>query len=59
MDVLEFFAEGIEVTLLEREYFPRYHIGESMLPSFNNFMSFIDAQDKVKKAKFVVKVSIV
>ncbi|KAF5348355.1 hypothetical protein D9758_010922 [Tetrapyrgos nigripes] len=47
--------EGIEVTLLEREYFPRYHIGESMLPSFNKFMSFIDAQEKVKKAKFVVK----
>ncbi|THU92244.1 putative halogenase [Dendrothele bispora CBS 962.96] len=47
--------EGINVTLLEREYFPRYHIGESMLPSFNNFMAFIDAQDKVKKAKFVVK----
>ena len=25
--------EGIEVTLNEREVFPRYHIGESLLPS--------------------------
>ena len=25
--------EGIGVTLLEREHFPRYHIGESVSPS--------------------------
>src|SRR5881398_1334980 len=25
--------EGFEVTLIEREVFPRYHIGESLLPS--------------------------
>ncbi|KAK7458882.1 hypothetical protein VKT23_009892 [Stygiomarasmius scandens] len=47
--------EGINVTVLERDYFPRYHIGESMLPSLNSFMSFIGAQEKVKKANFAVK----
>ncbi|KAJ7488299.1 putative halogenase [Mycena latifolia] len=48
--------EGFEVTLLEREHFPRYHIGESMLPSCRPFMRFIGAEQKVVDFGFTVKV---
>ncbi|KAJ7769654.1 putative halogenase [Mycena maculata] len=48
--------EGFEVTLLEREHFPRYHIGESMLPSCRPFMRFIGAEQKVIDYGFCVKV---
>ncbi|KAF9076882.1 hypothetical protein BDP27DRAFT_1379798 [Rhodocollybia butyracea] len=47
--------EGLEVTVLEKDHFPRYHIGESMLPSFNAFLDFIGAKDKVKECGFVKK----
>ncbi|KAF7349947.1 FAD/NAD P-binding domain-containing protein [Mycena venus] len=48
--------EGFQVTLLERENFPRYHIGETMLPSMRSFLRFIDADDKVKNFGFAEKV---
>ncbi|KAJ7101319.1 putative halogenase [Mycena belliarum] len=48
--------EGFEVTLLEREHFPRYHIGESMLPSCRPFLRFIGAEQKVIDFGFCVKV---
>ncbi|KAJ6553090.1 putative halogenase [Mycena capillaripes] len=48
--------EGFEVTLLERDHFPRYHIGESMLPSCRPFMRFIGAEQKVIDFGFCVKV---
>ncbi|KAL1701051.1 hypothetical protein EV121DRAFT_282952 [Schizophyllum commune] len=47
--------EGFEVTVLERDHFPRYHIGESMLPSLRSFLRFIDAEDKVAERGFAVK----
>ncbi|KAJ5613720.1 FAD/NAD(P)-binding domain-containing protein [Penicillium herquei] len=34
--------EGIETVLLEADKFPRYHIGESTLPSLRHFFKFID-----------------
>ncbi|KAJ7508837.1 putative halogenase [Mycena galericulata] len=48
--------EGFNVTLLEKEHFPRYHIGESMLPSCRPFLRFIGAEDKVVNHGFAVKV---
>ncbi|KAF8177577.1 putative halogenase [Mycena galopus ATCC 62051] len=48
--------EGYEVTLLERDHFPRYHIGESMLPSCRPFMRFVGAEQKVVDHGFRVKV---
>ncbi|KAJ7075071.1 putative halogenase [Mycena belliarum] len=48
--------EGFEVTLLEKEHFPRYHIGESMLPSCRPFMRFVGAEQKVIDFGFCVKV---
>ncbi|KAG1720059.1 hypothetical protein EDB19DRAFT_606432 [Suillus lakei] len=32
--------EGFEVTLLEAANFPRYYIGESLLPSVRPFLAF-------------------
>ncbi|KAF8209748.1 putative halogenase [Mycena galopus ATCC 62051] len=48
--------EGFAVTLLEKDRFPRYHIGESMLPSCRSFLRFIGAEEKVKSHGFTVKV---
>ncbi|KAJ7079395.1 putative halogenase [Mycena belliarum] len=47
--------EGFEVTLLERDHFPRYHIGESMLPSVRPFLRFIGAEQKVIDFGFCIK----
>ncbi|KZO98522.1 FAD/NAD(P)-binding domain-containing protein [Calocera viscosa TUFC12733] len=47
--------EGFEVVILERAKFPRYHIGESMLPSVRPFMRFIDLEETIKNHGFTVK----
>ncbi|KAF5355373.1 hypothetical protein D9757_013347 [Collybiopsis confluens] len=47
--------EGHQVVLLESSKFPRYHIGESMLPSFRNYLRFIDVEDKVVQHGFKPK----
>ncbi|KAJ7621525.1 putative halogenase [Mycena polygramma] len=47
--------EGFTVTLLERDIFPRYHIGESLLPSCRPFLRFIGAEELVKNHGFTEK----
>ncbi|KAF7339986.1 FAD/NAD P-binding domain-containing protein [Mycena venus] len=47
--------EGFKVTLLERDVFPRYHIGESLLPSCRPFLRFIGAEELVKRHGFAEK----
>ncbi|MFC4592049.1 NAD(P)/FAD-dependent oxidoreductase [Sphaerisporangium corydalis] len=47
--------EGFEVTLLERERFPREHIGESLLPSILTVLDLIGAREKVEEFGFVKK----
>ncbi|KAF7373328.1 FAD/NAD(P)-binding domain-containing protein [Mycena sanguinolenta] len=47
--------EGIDVVVLESAKFPRYHIGESMLPSLRLFLRFIDCEEKVEKHGFTIK----
>ncbi|KAL7622124.1 hypothetical protein AAE478_007626 [Parahypoxylon ruwenzoriense] len=47
--------ESIDVVVLEAEKFPRYHIGESMLPSTRHFLKFIDAYDKWNSYGFQIK----
>ncbi len=46
---------GIDVTLLERETFPRYHIGESLLPSILEIADLIGLRDKLESHGFVRK----
>ncbi|KAF7327989.1 hypothetical protein MKEN_00379500 [Mycena kentingensis (nom. inval.)] len=53
--------DGIDVVVLEASKFPRYHIGESMLPSLRHFLRFIEAEDKVEhpaRPSYSVKSSI-
>jgi len=43
---------GVEVTLAEREVFPRYHIGESLLPSCIKILDLMGMRDKLREFGF-------
>ncbi|KAJ8495116.1 hypothetical protein ONZ45_g12997 [Pleurotus djamor] len=47
--------EGINVTLLEATKFPRYHIGEGMLPSMRHYLDYIDCEKKFDQHGFMHK----
>ncbi|KAK7464329.1 Flavin-dependent halogenase armH4 [Stygiomarasmius scandens] len=47
--------EGFDVVVLEAVKHPRYHIGESMLPSVRPFLRFIDAEKKIVDHGFEIK----
>ncbi|KAF7784177.1 hypothetical protein Agabi119p4_342 [Agaricus bisporus var. burnettii] len=47
--------ENIDTIVIEAAKFPRYHIGESMLPSLNSFMRFIGAEEKLRDHGFTTK----
>lgn len=44
--------EGIDVTLLEKQQFPRYHIGESLLPSCLPILELLGVREKVDSYGF-------
>jgi flavin-dependent dehydrogenase len=44
--------EGFSVMLLERDHFPRYHIGESLLPSCLPVLDLMGAREKVEAHGF-------
>ncbi|MET9515803.1 NAD(P)/FAD-dependent oxidoreductase [Streptomyces sp. NPDC002994] len=47
--------QGFDVVLLERERFPRYHIGESLLPSLLPVLDIMGAREVVERHGFVRK----
>ncbi|KAF8907986.1 hypothetical protein CPB85DRAFT_1376443 [Mucidula mucida] len=47
--------EGLEVVLLEASKFPRYHIGESLIPSARHYLRFIGAEQKLADHGFTRK----
>lgn len=47
--------QGFEVTLLERDRFPRYHIGESILPSCRPIFELLGVWDEIEAHGFVEK----
>ncbi|KAL4262186.1 FAD/NAD(P)-binding domain superfamily protein [Pleurotus pulmonarius] len=47
--------EGLDVVLFEATQFPRYHIGEGMLPSMRNYLDYIDCEEKFDKHGFMHK----
>jgi flavin-dependent dehydrogenase len=49
---------GVRVTLFERETFPRYHIGESLIPETFWVLEKIGMLDKLKASHFVKKHSV-
>ena len=46
---------GLRVLIVEKERFPRFHIGESIMPVANAVLQEIGAWDKVERAGFVRK----
>src|SRR6476620_1267746 len=50
--------KGRRVLVLEREKFPRYHIGESLLPFTYEPLKRLGLIDKMKKSAFVKKYSV-
>ncbi|KAI9039848.1 NAD(P)/FAD-dependent oxidoreductase [Aspergillus affinis] len=50
--------EGLNTVLLESDEFPRFHVGESMLPSIRHFFRYIDLDTKFKEHGFTKKVDI-
>jgi len=46
---------GREVLILERECFPRYHIGESLLPGTMSILKRLGVSDRVEAGKFTKK----
>ncbi len=50
--------KGHRVLVLEREKFPRYHIGESLLPFTYGPLERLGLVDKMKKSQFVKKYSV-
>src|SRR6059036_1914608 len=49
---------GRRVLVLEREKFPRYHIGESMLPFTFHPLNRLGLIDKMRQSAFVKKYSV-
>ncbi|KAJ6010259.1 Tryptophan halogenase [Penicillium canescens] len=47
--------EGVDVVLLEADSHPRYHIGESLLPSMRYLLRFIDLEDTFEQHGFQKK----
>jgi len=43
---------GIQVTLMERDRFPRYHVGESLLPSCLEILALLGADHVMEQAGF-------
>src|SRR5689334_447192 len=46
---------GVDVTLVERDVFPRYHIGESLLPSCLEIADLLGARPAIEAHGFVRK----
>ncbi|KXG50018.1 Tryptophan halogenase [Penicillium griseofulvum] len=47
--------EGVDVVLFEADSHPRYHIGESLLPSMRYLLRFIDLEDTFEQHGFQKK----
>ena len=50
--------QGYRVQLFEREHFPRFHIGESLIPETYWVLKRLDMLDKMKDSPFVKKYSV-
>ena len=49
---------GLKVQLFEREHFPRFHIGESLIPETYWVLKRLNMLDKMKQSGFVKKFSV-
>src|SRR5262249_43101673 len=51
------YAPRLSITLLEKDHFPRYHIGESLIPACNPVLRDLEVYDRVQRT-FVKKMGI-
>ena len=49
---------GHQVELFEREHFPRFHVGESLIPHTYHVLERLDMLPKMKASRFVKKYSV-
>lgn len=49
---------GMSVTLLERDFFPRYHIGESVASSCRTILDYAGALEKVEARGYTIKTGV-
>src|SRR4029453_2520336 len=49
---------GVRVALYEREHFPRFHIGESLIPDTYWVLQRLNMLEKLKRSAFVRKYSV-
>jgi flavin-dependent dehydrogenase len=54
--LLRKYAPDLRVTILEREHFPREHVGESQLPPLNTILQEMGCWDAVEAADFPIKI---
>src|SRR5262245_8276655 len=47
--------EGIDVVVCEKDAFPRYHIGESLLPSLLPVLEYVGLREEVDNYGFIKK----
>ncbi len=50
--------QGVKVTLFEREHFPRFHIGESLIPETYWVLKRLGMLEQMKQSGFVKKYSV-
>src|SRR6266436_2637090 len=50
--------QGVKVELFERERFPRFHIGESLIPETYWVLKRLDMLPKMRASRFVKKYSV-
>ena len=50
--------QGVRVQLFEREHFPRFHIGESLIPETYWVLKRLDMLPKMQRSHFVKKYSV-
>ena len=50
--------QGVRVQLFEREHFPRFHIGESLIPETYWVLKRLNMLPKMKNSRFVKKFSV-
>ena len=54
--LLKQYAPDLRVVIVERDTFPRDHVGESLLPPITGILEEMDCWDKIEAANFPVKV---
>jgi flavin-dependent dehydrogenase len=54
--LLKKYMPDMEVVILEREKFPRDHVGESLLPTVNPVLQELECWDNVEEADFPIKI---